>query len=191
MMEDGIQQYYHLAWRDVDEMTRRRIIEETVEEMMRDMMQQVTDSDREYLCKRISQNMRMKYSGWRVMDFRRAMELGKIGEFGMERKLSVANAEKWLYKMKSVVAFEADNEGRREQQRKAAATADMMHNSKAKDPAYPEAVLWRLSKRTYKMLPAGMSRAQYLKILNDIPYFDIVAAIKAGNEDELLSKHLK
>ena len=88
---------FPVVWREVPDTDRRTIIEGVVEELQMDMGQRMTAADAECLCRKISQTMREKYSNWRVVDFNRALELGKVGQYGAERKLTVANVEKWLF----------------------------------------------------------------------------------------------
>ena len=177
---------FPVIWIEVPDTDRRAIIEGVVEELQMDMGQRMAAADAEYLCRKISQTMREKYSNWRVVDFNRALELGKVGQYGAERKLTVANVEKWLFLTNPTVMSEVIAEQQRKAQQDKATTATMF--SGAKDPAYPDAVLWRLNLRTLSPLPYGMTREEYLHRLNEIPYTEIVEAVRTKTEKSLFAK---
>ena len=175
-----------IIWREVSENDRRTMLEAVVEELQMDMGQRMPAADADYLCRKISQTMRQKYSNWRVVDFNRAIELGKIGHFGAERKLNVANVEKWLFLTNPAVMSEVIAEQLRKAQHDKAVTATMFEG--AKDPVYPNAILWRINLRTLSPLPYGMSREEYLRRLSEIPYTDIVEALRTNTEKQLFDK---
>lgn len=173
-------------WREVSETDRRSMLEAVVEELQMDMGQRMPAADADYLCRKISQTMRQKYSNWRVVDFNRAIELGKIGHYGAERKLNVANVEKWLFLTNPSVMSEVIAEQLRQAQQAKATTATMFNG--AKDSTYPDAVLWRLNLRTLSPLPHGLMRDEYLQRLNAIPYSEIVEALRTNTEKQLFAK---
>ena len=177
---------YPEIWREVSEIHRQLILSGVVGELQMDMGQRLAEPDADYLRRKLLKTMNDKYGNWRVVDFNRALELGKVGMYGAERKLTVANIEKWLYLTNPSVMNEVVAEQLRKAQRDKAITATMF--SGAKDPAYPDAVLWRLNLRTLSPLPYGMTREEYLRRLNEIPYTEIVEAVRTKTEKSLFAK---
>ena len=177
---------YPEIWREVSETHRQQILSGVVGELQMDMGQRLAEPDAEYLRRKLLKTMSEKYGHWRVVDFNRAMELGKVGQYGAERKLTVANIEKWLYLTNPAVMNEVVAEQLRKAQRASAITATMFSGSK--DTTYPDAVLWRLNLRTLSPLPHGLMRDEYLQRLNAIPYYEIVEALRTNTEKQLFAK---
>ncbi len=175
---------YASSWNDIPDPEKTKFLMEEITTLAMDLGKKVDDAELTYIVKRLKDIFRYRYSGWRIIDIRGAIEAGKVA--ATNGVLSVAVIERWMKAaednvMKAIIRDRINECQRAKEDSKA------MFNPESSERA--AAVLWRLGKATH--VPAGWGKEEYLERLYSIPQAAIAEGLKDGSVNVLYLKAME
>jgi hypothetical protein len=167
----------------------KEVVLDVISELSRDLGKKTDSSDLAYITNKISLKLFNQYKRWPLVDFLTAINRGKVGEFGKDYGISVANIEAWIYKHSMAVNQRIINGNIDDQAKRRKEAAEMFQRNQS-NCVYGDAVAWKMEQRLLIVSSYPRTSEHYARAMSKINALTldmVVNAMSKNNVKQLIT----